>query len=138
MKLPFVILPVLLWASYSEATPSVFSRLAHRLSRRQTKWSTDYSSIFTRRQTQAKTFSSNVAGAILTVDPNMANHGAFTFVQGNFTIPTLRFPTGGDTSKTHSASAWVGIDGGAACPSAIFQTGVDFTVDSSNKTTYAG
>lgn len=44
---------------------------------------------------------------------------------GTFTVPTPREPSG--ASGTHSASAWVGIDGDT-CGTAILQTGVDFTV----------
>ncbi|KAI0668111.1 aspergillopepsin [Trametes maxima] len=68
-------------------------------------------------------FSSNWAGAVL-----IANSNTFKSVTGTFTVPTPREPSGG--SGTHSASAWVGIDGDT-CGSAILQTGIDFTVSGS-------
>ncbi|KAI0350815.1 aspergillopepsin [Trametes cingulata] len=68
-------------------------------------------------------FSSNWAGAVL-----VAGSNTFKSVTGTFTVPTPREPSGG--SGTHSASAWVGIDGDT-CGSAILQTGIDFTVSGS-------
>ncbi|KAI0628022.1 aspergillopepsin [Trametes polyzona] len=65
-------------------------------------------------------FSTNWAGAVL-----IANTATYKSVTGTFTVPTPREPSGG--SGTHSASAWVGIDGDT-CGSAILQTGVDFTI----------
>ncbi|KAI0824360.1 acid proteinase [Trametes gibbosa] len=65
-------------------------------------------------------FSTNWAGAVL-----VANTATYQSVTGTFTIPTPREPSGG--SGTHSASAWVGIDGDT-CGSAILQTGIDFTI----------
>ncbi|KAI0738297.1 acid proteinase [Daedaleopsis nitida] len=65
-------------------------------------------------------FSSNWSGAVLVAGAN-----TFKSVTGTFTIPTPREPSGG--SGTHSASAWVGIDGDT-CGSAILQTGIDFTI----------
>ena len=41
-----------------------------------------------------------------------------------FTVPTPKEPS-------HTASAWVGIDGGT-CGNAILQTSVDFTVSGSS------
>lgn len=46
----------------------------------------------------------------------------------SFVVPTPKEPSGG--TGTHSASAWVGIDGDT-CGTAILQTGVDFTVSGS-------
>ncbi|KAI8970725.1 acid proteinase [Trametes punicea] len=68
-------------------------------------------------------FSSNWAGAVL-----VAGSNTYKTVTGTFTVPTPREPSGG--SGTHSASAWVGIDGDT-CGNAILQTGVDFTVSGS-------
>ncbi|KAI0704684.1 acid proteinase [Earliella scabrosa] len=65
-------------------------------------------------------FSSNWAGAVLVAGAN-----TFKSVTGTFVVPTPREPSGG--SGTHSASAWVGIDGDT-CGTAILQTGIDFTV----------
>ncbi|KAH9940061.1 acid proteinase [Epithele typhae] len=65
-------------------------------------------------------FSSNWSGAVL-----VQGSGTFKSVTGTFTIPTPKEPSGG--SGTHSASAWVGIDGDT-CGTAILQTGIDFTV----------
>ena len=53
---------------------------------------------------------------------------------GTFTVPTPREPSG--ASGTHSASAWVGIDGDT-CGNAILQTGVDFNVNG-NSVSYDG
>ncbi|KAI0367120.1 aspergillopepsin [Pilatotrama ljubarskyi] len=65
-------------------------------------------------------FSSNWAGAVL-----VAGSNTFKSVTGTFTVPTPREPSG--ASGTHSASAWVGIDGDT-CGTAILQTGIDFTI----------
>jgi hypothetical protein len=59
------------------------------------------------------------------------SQGNFTWVTGTFTVPT---PLG---SPGDSAAAWVGIDGDT-CQSAIFQTGVDFTVSSNGLPEYNG
>ena len=53
---------------------------------------------------------------------------------GTFTVPTPKEPSG--SSGTHSASAWVGIDGDT-CGTAILQTGVDFNVNG-NSVSYDG
>ncbi|PIL34607.1 hypothetical protein GSI_03386 [Ganoderma sinense ZZ0214-1] len=68
-------------------------------------------------------FSSNWSGAVL-----VAGSNTFKSVTGTFTVPTPREPSGG--SGTHSASAWVGIDGDT-CGNAILQTGIDFTISGS-------
>jgi len=48
-------------------------------------------------------------------------------VTGTFVVPTPKKPSGGSSSTTYSASAWVGIDGDT-CQTAILQTGIDFNV----------
>ena len=60
--------------------------------------------------------------------------GTYKSVTATFTVPTPKEPSGG--SGSHSASAWVGIDGDT-CPTAILQTGVDFHVDG-DKVSYDG
>ncbi|KAI0738296.1 aspergillopepsin [Daedaleopsis nitida] len=69
-------------------------------------------------------YSSNWAGAVL-----VANTATYKSVTGTFVVPTPKEPSG--SSGTHSASAWVGIDGDT-CGNAILQTGVDFTVSGSS------
>lgn len=65
-------------------------------------------------------YSSNWAGAVLIGT-------GYTAVTGEFTVPTPKAPSGGSSSESYSASAWVGIDGDTY-GNAILQTGVDFTV----------
>lgn len=65
-------------------------------------------------------YSSNWAGAVLV-------GSGYKTVTGTFVVPTPKKPTGGSSSTTYSASAWVGIDGDT-CQTAILQTGVDFNV----------
>lgn len=67
-------------------------------------------------------YSSNWAGAVV-----ITSAGAYKSVTGTFIVPTPKEPSGGSSSTTYSASAWVGIDGDT-CDSAILQTGVDFNV----------
>ncbi|KAI0750399.1 aspergillopepsin [Fomes fomentarius] len=69
-------------------------------------------------------YSSNWAGAVL-----VASTATYKSVTGTFVVPTPKEPSGG--SGTHSASAWVGIDGDT-CGTAILQTGVDFTISGSS------
>ncbi|KAI1089383.1 peptidase A4 family-domain-containing protein [Rostrohypoxylon terebratum] len=69
-------------------------------------------------------YSSNWAGAVLI-------GSAYKTVTGTFVVPTPKVPSGGSSSTTYSASAWVGIDGDT-CQTAILQTGVDFTVKGSS------
>ncbi|KAI2463124.1 peptidase A4 family-domain-containing protein [Annulohypoxylon bovei var. microspora] len=69
-------------------------------------------------------YSSNWAGAVLIGT-------GYKTVTGTFTVPTPKVPSGGSSSTTYSASAWVGIDGDT-CDTAILQTGVDFTVKGSS------
>ncbi|KAI1128345.1 peptidase A4 family-domain-containing protein [Nemania abortiva] len=64
-------------------------------------------------------YTSNWAGAV------MIGTG-YTTVSGTIVVPKPSVPAGGSTSRTYSASAWVGIDG-STCQSAILQTGVDFS-----------
>ncbi|KAI0325218.1 putative aspergillopepsin [Cubamyces sp. BRFM 1775] len=66
-------------------------------------------------------YSTNWAGAILVAGAN-----TYKSVTGTFVVPTPREPSG--ASGSHSASAWVGIDGDT-CQTAILQTGVDFTIN---------
>ena len=49
-------------------------------------------------------YSSNWAGAVIV-------GSKITQVQGTFTVPTVKEPTGGSASQQYGASAWVGIDG---------------------------
>lgn len=65
-------------------------------------------------------YSSNWAGAVLV-------GSGYKTVTGTFVVPTPKEPSGGSSSTTYSASAWVGIDGDT-CQTAILQTGVDFNV----------
>ncbi|KAJ7149041.1 peptidase A4 family-domain-containing protein, partial [Mycena crocata] len=67
-------------------------------------------------------FSSNWAGAAFE-----SPAGTYRSVTGTFVVPTPRVPSGGSSSGTFAASAWVGIDGDT-CGSAILQTGIDFTI----------
>ncbi|KAF8313005.1 hypothetical protein DL93DRAFT_2059522 [Clavulina sp. PMI_390] len=67
-------------------------------------------------------YSSNWSGAVL-----VANSATYKSVTATFTVPTPSKPSGGSSSTTYSASAWVGIDGDT-CGSAILQTGLDFNV----------
>lgn len=69
-------------------------------------------------------YSTNWAGAVLSADA-----GTYKSVTATFTVPTPKEPSGG--SGSHSASAWVGIDGDT-CGTAILQTGLDFTIDGSS------
>ncbi|CDO72003.1 hypothetical protein BN946_scf184943.g38 [Trametes cinnabarina] len=122
-----------LLATAAFALPSSRERLAQRVARRAAgahlshpKQSvpgpvTEVSS--TTNATHAE-FSSNWSGAVL-----VAGSGTYKSVTATFTVPTPREPSGG--RGTHSASAWVGIDGDT-CGSAILQTGVDFTVSGSS------
>jgi hypothetical protein len=69
-------------------------------------------------------YSSNWAGAVLV-------GSGYKSVTGTFVVPTPKKPSGGSSSTTYSASAWVGIDGDT-CQTAILQTGVDFNVQGSS------
>lgn len=72
-------------------------------------------------------FSSNWAGAVF----DNRGSGTFKSVTGTFVVPTPRVPSGGSSSTTYAASAWVGIDGDT-CGTAILQTGIDFEVRGSS------
>ncbi|KAI0169434.1 peptidase A4 family-domain-containing protein [Hypoxylon sp. FL1284] len=69
-------------------------------------------------------YSSNWAGAVLI-------GSGYETVTGSIVVPTPKVPSGGSSSTSYSASAWVGIDGDT-CETAILQTGVDFTVQGSS------
>jgi len=69
---------------------------------------------------QQVSYSENWSGAAL-VGSN------YTGITGTFVVPTPQAPSGGSSSTTYSASAWVGLDG-YTCTSAILQTGIDLTV----------
>jgi hypothetical protein len=70
-------------------------------------------------------YSSNWAGAVITSPPSGET---FSFVQGQFVVPTPSLPAG-------SAAIWVGIDGDTY-GNAILQAGVDVTVNSDGSTSY--
>lgn len=109
------------------AIPSNNARLASRVERR--RQSKPLNLLEAHEQTNAThvSYSSNWAGAAYS-----DAKGTYTSVTGTFTVPTPKEPSSG--SGTHSASAWVGIDGDS-CENAILQTGVDFNIDGS-KVTY--
>jgi len=67
-------------------------------------------------------YSTNWSGAVIS-----SSTGTFTEAYGTFTVPTPS--AGSGSSRSYSASAWVGIDGDT-CSSAILQSGVDFTYKS--------
>jgi hypothetical protein len=69
-------------------------------------------------------YSNNWAGAVLI-------GSGYKSVTGTFVVPTPKRPSGGSSSTTYSASAWVGIDGDT-CQTSILQTGVDFNVQGSS------
>ncbi|GAP89391.2 putative acid proteinase protein [Rosellinia necatrix] len=64
-------------------------------------------------------YTSNWAGAVLIGTE-------YKTVSGTIVVPKPSMPAGGISTRTYSASAWVGIDG-STCQSAILQTGVDFS-----------
>ncbi|KAK4099479.1 concanavalin A-like lectin/glucanase [Parathielavia hyrcaniae] len=55
----------------------------------------------------------------------MLTGAGYRTVVGSIDIPALRLPPDANASALHAVSAWVGIDGGAACPHALLQVGVD-------------
>jgi len=75
-------------------------------------------------------YSTNWAGAAWDTYP----YGTFAAVTGEFTAPTPKFPPH-TKEKSASAAAWVGIDG-STCQTAIFQTGIDFTISNKGHITY--
>jgi len=108
-----------LLATAAFAIPSSRERLARRVAQRQGNVNQLISVETLGNVTHAT--SSNWAGAVLN-EPA----GTFRSVTGTFTVPTPSEPSGGG-SGSHSASAWVGIDGDS-CQTAIVQTGIDFTI----------
>lgn len=68
-------------------------------------------------------YSSNWAGAVLIGT-------GYDSVTGTVVVPTASIPSGGSSSTTYYASAWVGIDGDT-CSNAILQTGIDVGVKGS-------
>ncbi|RPD55203.1 acid proteinase [Lentinus tigrinus ALCF2SS1-7] len=122
-----------LLATAAFAIPTSKERLAERVARRAARSHlTQPKQLVVRPVTEEQAagntthpeFSSNWSGAVLVAGAN-----TFKSVTGTFTVPTPREPSGG--SGTHSASAWVGIDGDT-CGNAILQTGIDFTVSGSS------
>ncbi|KAJ8463976.1 hypothetical protein ONZ51_g9898 [Trametes cubensis] len=79
------------------------------------------SSVASKTNVTQTEYSTNWAGAILVAGAN-----TYKSITGTFVVPTPREPSG--ASGSHSASAWVGIDGDT-CQTAILQTGVDFTIN---------
>ncbi|KAJ7611781.1 concanavalin A-like lectin/glucanase domain-containing protein [Roridomyces roridus] len=74
---------------------------------------------------------SSWAGAVLHLNAGTyksATGSALTFVS-TFVVPTPKVPSGKSSSGFYAASAWVGIDDGDTCGTAILQTGIDFTID---------
>ncbi|OJT02605.1 Aspergillopepsin-2 [Trametes pubescens] len=118
-----------LLATAAFAVPTSRERLAQRVARRSVGAHLSHPKVpstsavseisATSNVTNAE-FSTNWSGAVINAAAN-----TFKSVTGTFTIPTPKEPSGG--SGTHSASAWVGIDGDT-CGTAILQTGIDFTV----------
>ncbi|RPD55201.1 aspergillopepsin [Lentinus tigrinus ALCF2SS1-7] len=124
-----------LLATAAFAVPTSKERFAQRAARRAAGFS---------HQSQPKTLSQGSAQANLITNnshvdysPNwggavlVANTATYTSVTGTFVVPTPSEPSG--ESGSHSASAWVGIDGDT-CQTAILQTGLDFTVSGSSVT----
>ncbi|KAH7090057.1 peptidase G1 [Auriculariales sp. MPI-PUGE-AT-0066] len=68
-------------------------------------------------------YTTSWAGAMLEADP--AN--GFLSVTASFVVPKPSVPSTANSSvaqRVHYASAWVGIDGGSACPGALLQAGL--------------
>ncbi|EKM56249.1 uncharacterized protein PHACADRAFT_140865 [Phanerochaete carnosa HHB-10118-sp] len=107
-----------LLATSAFALPSFKERREARVARRAGSLRSSHPKITNETHPE---YSPNWAGAILNADA-----GTYKSVTATFTVPTPQEPSG--SSGTHSAAAWVGIDGDT-CQSAILQTGVDFTVD---------
>ncbi|TVY38338.1 Aspergillopepsin [Lachnellula occidentalis] len=74
--------------------------------------------------------SSNWAGAIMSSDA-----GSVTEVQGSFTVPQPKVPSGGDSTKEYCGAAWVGIDGDT-CQTSLIQTGIFWCIQN-GATTYS-
>lgn len=70
------------------------------------------------------TYDQNWAGAVVI-------GAGYRSVSGTLTVPPIRLPAGADKEVVHAVSAWVGMDGEAACPKAIMQVGVDMYMNHS-------
>ncbi|PMD29669.1 concanavalin A-like lectin/glucanase [Hyaloscypha variabilis F] len=105
------------------------SRVAHRQSSRASglldvKYSKDVVDPETGNVTHID-YSSNWAGGVVTSPPAGET---FSYIQGQFVVPTPSFPAG-------SAAFWVGIDGDTY-GNAILQAGVDVTINSDGSTSF--
>ncbi|CAG9968618.1 unnamed protein product [Clonostachys byssicola] len=69
-------------------------------------------------------YSSNWAGAVLIGT-------GYNSVTATINVPKPSIPSGGSSSTTYYASAWVGIDGDT-CDTAILQTGIDVGIQGSS------
>jgi len=121
-----------LLAASAVAMPSRSERMAARMARRAGERSSGLLKKTTGVDTLSKTggnqtanvaYSSNWSGAVY----ESYGSGTFKAVTATFTVPKPTKPSGGSSSTTYSASAWVGIDGDT-CGTAILQTGLDFNV----------
>ncbi|KAI0878608.1 peptidase A4 family-domain-containing protein [Hypoxylon argillaceum] len=118
-----VVVSTLAWASTAIAAPGLVARPKRAVdpSVRRTGppqlVDGDFDSLLIDNNTHAE-YTSNWAGAV------MIGTG-YTTVSGTIVVPKASMPAGGSSTRTYSASAWVGIDG-STCQSAILQTGVDF------------
>ncbi|KAI1465334.1 peptidase A4 family-domain-containing protein [Daldinia caldariorum] len=132
MQLPVV--AALLYANLAFAAPGTAARrqrAAERLAERRVSRTSNTLqpadsefAIASKNDTAHVEYSSNWAGAVLI-------GSGYKTVTGTIVVPTPKTPSGGSSSQTYSASAWVGIDGDT-CDTAILQTGVDFTVKGSS------
>ncbi|KAI0505212.1 peptidase A4 family-domain-containing protein [Xylaria bambusicola] len=114
---------VLAWVGATVAAPGYTRRRrADELSLRRTSLpqflDSERSSLLVDNSTHAE-YTTNWAGAV------MIGSG-YTTVSGTIVVPKPSIPLGGSSTRTYSASAWVGIDG-STCQTAILQTGVDFS-----------
>ncbi|KAI0407254.1 peptidase A4 family-domain-containing protein [Xylaria palmicola] len=119
-----LVVSTLLWASTAVTAPGSFTnrrRLAEPHIRRTSLpqlVDSNVVSLLDNNSTHGE-YTSNWAGAV------MIGTG-YTTVSGTIVVPKPSVPPGGSSTRTYSASAWVGIDG-STCQSAILQTGVDFS-----------
>ncbi|KAI1757982.1 peptidase A4 family-domain-containing protein [Xylaria castorea] len=111
----------LLWASFAVAVPGFTARRLRGVepSLRHTGLPQLLDGDFDSLQINSSEYTSNWAGAVM-------NGAGYTTVSGTIVVPKPSMPAGGSSTRTYSASAWVGIDG-STCQSAILQTGVDFS-----------
>ncbi|KAF2971619.1 hypothetical protein GQX73_g1973 [Xylaria multiplex] len=128
-----LIVSTLVWAIAVAAAPGVtVRRRASEPSLRRTGLpqlvDSDVNSLLVDNSTHTE-YTSNWAGAV------MIGTG-YTTVSGTIVVPKPAMPAGGSSTRTYSASAWVGIDG-STCQTAILQTGVDFSARG-NTVTYEG